>query len=195
VRANETGARARGTGGRARRAAGGSDNRPRDWGGAPQSARGSAAARRWAPDRGGSRDAQRTPVDSRRGRGVVIPKGGGSLDGSMGPFAVATFKGNDTQSIQVGQPPAPGQPAPMVTLEVHDPSKPDGDVLEITGGSRGPQSAEAFPTGGGYIVIVSLLNNPQAQSGAPEAVFAASTSIHSSMLCCPAPRPVPWPAT
>jgi hypothetical protein len=92
-------------------------------------------------------------------RGVAIPRGGGNLNSSLGPFAVALFDSNDMITETLPGP-GGGPGGPTFTLEVHDPSKANGSTLEILDGSRGPLSYEAFPEGGGYIVIVSLLNAP-----------------------------------
>lgn len=97
-----------------------------------------------------------TPPRTVDGRtGVVIPRGGGTLASNLGPMAVATFASNDQVSINVGGGP-PGGPGTSVTLEVHDPAEPGGDVLDLVETSRGPGGLDAFPAAGGYVLIVSL---------------------------------------
>ena len=92
------------------------------------------------------------PRTSRNSSGVVIHAGGATLASTLGPPIVATFAGNDTIPIEI---PGPGGQTITIDLEIHDPAKPQGDTLELTGSSDGGINFDCFPQSGGYILIVS----------------------------------------
>ena len=115
--------------------------------------------------------------------GLVIPRGGGSLQSRVGPMAMATFAHNDTMTLQIAPP-----PAPPITIDVHDPSKPKGDRLELDPASLDlASSLDSFPENGGYIIIVSvgmIVPGGGSASGAPTggAEFAYYTRRNGTVL-------------
>lgn len=84
--------------------------------------------------------------------GVAIPAGGATLKDSLSTWCVATFAPNTTMTFTI--PGQGGVPVP-VQLEVHDPARPGGNMLELVSNSLGVPDWDAFPASGGYIVITS----------------------------------------
>lgn len=85
--------------------------------------------------------------------GIVIPRGGATLQDALGPPTVATFAHNATVTLQV---PTGGGLTIPVQLKVHDPKEPGGNELTLLADSYGAADFDAFPASGGYIVICSI---------------------------------------
>ncbi len=98
--------------------------------------------------------------------GVAIPKGGGKLASDLGPFNLASFASNAVETLTVGG--GPGAPAggpPPITMEVHDPSKPNGDRLDLVLATGSVPDFSCFQPTGGYVLIVSSITGQTLPGG------------------------------
>ncbi len=107
------------------------------------------------------------PQQEGRG-GVALPRGDGKLASDLGPLNYASFLSNATESLQLtggGGGPGPGPIPGGVTMEVHDPTKPNGDRLDLTLALGTVPDFSCFQTSGGYVLIVSSITGAALPAG------------------------------
>jgi hypothetical protein len=93
--------------------------------------------------------------------GIAIPRGGGNLGSTLGPWMFASFAGNDVRIVP------PTQTTPQLTFEVLDPAKPNGDRLQLLPAAGMAASfANSFQASGGYVLIVGMLPMTNVPGGA-----------------------------